>query len=94
VDEISKCDIVGILFRGRLVMVDSPDRIFRYGNIQLEILLKERKIIANLPNRPQEMAAYLRKFGLDEEVEGIHLGITDPDDILISIFKKQEESDG
>ncbi|NPB03472.1 MAG: ABC transporter ATP-binding protein [Thermotogae bacterium] len=87
-EEAVKCDIIGILFRGRLLMISTPQELFRVGRLKVELHIHGDVVRVDLPNDPQTIAGFLKQYGLKDEIKEISFRFPDLDEIIISIFRR------
>jgi len=89
-NEAMLCDKVTVLRNGEILAVDTPQNILRRGKTKLKIVDNREEKISMIDSNPKNLAAELKKFGLEKTISSIELQSDTIEDIILSIMSEKE----
>ena len=89
-NEAMLCDKVTVLRNGEILAVDTPQNILRRGKTKLKIVDNREETISMIDSNPKNLAAELKKFGLEKSISSVELQSDTIEDIILSIMSEKE----
>lgn len=92
-DEAMFCDKVCILRQGKIIAMDTPEKILETGKTKLQISENGQIQTSKIDSTPENLAMELQKFGLNKDVDAINIQPDNIEEIILAIINKQEKQD-
>jgi ABC-2 type transport system ATP-binding protein len=92
-DEAMLCDKVTILRNGEILAIDTPQKILQRGKTKLKIYVNNEENNSVINSTAEDLAAELKKFGLEKSISSIELHPDSIEDIILSIIQEKEKEE-
>jgi len=92
-DEAILCDKVAILRNGKILIVDTPQKILERGKTTLKIIQNGEIKESIIPSTPDSLAHELQQFGLKQDITSITLLADNMEDIVLSMIGENEKTE-
>jgi ABC-2 type transport system ATP-binding protein len=90
-EEVVLCDMVTILNKGEIIVVDTPQNILRKGKTKLQILENDKSLLSVIESTPEFMAKELKKHGLKKSITKIELDSDTMEDIILRLLNNKKK---
>jgi len=88
-DEALLCDHLAVQQRGRILTVDTPDRILQQGKTRIHITQTGTRREHEIGSTPQDLALALHKYGLAFDVTAVELSADSLESVVLALIKQE-----
>ena len=90
-DEALKCDRVAIMREGKILAIDTPEKILARGKTHVQIKKNGELIQHEISSDKNSILKELQELGLDKNIESLDIKSDDIETILLSITNQKKE---
>jgi ABC-2 type transport system ATP-binding protein len=89
-DEALLCDQVAMLYAGRIIACDAPQRLLECGRTRLTVRREGQDETAVIGGRPEDLAGALYAYGLSPAVQAVTLAADSLETVLLTLIERQD----
>ncbi|MGN6361479.1 MAG: ABC transporter ATP-binding protein [Thermomicrobiales bacterium] len=91
-DEALLCDQIAMLYAGRIIACDAPQRLLERGHTRLTVREDGRDETVVIGSRPEDLAGALHPYGLAPDVQAVTLAADSLETVLLTLIEQQDRT--